>query len=174
MVDFVVLGLPPPMHLGRKWRALCAPPFSSVRHLQRHSMSGDMRDLCQQRMEVGREMADQFCLRFRLPCKSQEGMLWIFSPWKIRRLRPGSNPRSWVLEASMLTTSPQKPLSWPVIIMNFSLSQQSGNDVTLHRTARTCLQNAPFSFSTIGLFFSYKGKVHPRTGHENPEGGVEV
>ena len=29
---------------------------------------------------------------------------------KIRRLRPGSNPRSWVPEASMLTTRPPKPL----------------------------------------------------------------
>jgi hypothetical protein len=56
-------------------------------------------------------MAGQFCLRFQLPRKLQgsfhaanlrhgtdgftsppkEGMLWIFSPWKIRRLRPGSN-----------------------------------------------------------------------------------
>ena len=29
---------------------------------------------------------------------------------KIRRLRPRSNPRSWVPEASMLTTRPPKPL----------------------------------------------------------------
>ena len=29
---------------------------------------------------------------------------------KIRRLRPGSNPRSWVPEASMLTTRPPKPV----------------------------------------------------------------
>jgi len=34
----------------------------------------------------------------------------IFSPKKIRRLRPGLNPRSWVLEASTLTTRPPKPL----------------------------------------------------------------
>jgi hypothetical protein len=33
-----------------------------------------------------------------------EGMLWI------RRLWPGSNPRSWVPEVSMLTTRPPKPL----------------------------------------------------------------
>jgi hypothetical protein len=32
---------------------------------------------------------------------------------KIRRLRPGSNPRSWVPEASMLTNRPLKPLSTP-------------------------------------------------------------
>jgi hypothetical protein len=41
----------------------------------------------------------------------KEGMLRIFSPEKIRRLRPGANPRSWVPEASMLTTRPPKPLS---------------------------------------------------------------
>jgi hypothetical protein len=32
-----------------------------------------------------------------------------FRPEKIRRLRPGLNPRSWVREASMLTTRPPKP-----------------------------------------------------------------
>ena len=37
-------------------------------------------------------------------------MLWIFFARKIRRLRPRSNPRSWVPEASMLTTRPPKPL----------------------------------------------------------------
>jgi hypothetical protein len=31
-------------------------------------------------------------------------------PEKIRRFRPGLNPRSWVPEASMLTTRPPKPL----------------------------------------------------------------
>ena len=41
----------------------------------------------------------------------KEGMLWIFFARKIRRLRPGSNPRSWVPEASMLTTRPPQPLS---------------------------------------------------------------
>ena len=34
----------------------------------------------------------------------------FFFARKIRRLRPGSNPRSWVPEASMLTTRPTKPL----------------------------------------------------------------
>jgi hypothetical protein len=28
---------------------------------------------------------------------------------KVRRLQPGSNPRSWVPEASLLTTRPPKP-----------------------------------------------------------------
>ena len=32
----------------------------------------------------------------------KEGVLSIFSPLKIRRLRPGLNPRTWVLKASTL------------------------------------------------------------------------
>ena len=32
----------------------------------------------------------------------KEGMLRIFSPLKIRRFRPGFNPRTWVLKASTL------------------------------------------------------------------------
>ena len=33
---------------------------------------------------------------------AKEGVLRIFSPWKIRRLRPGLNPWTWVPKASML------------------------------------------------------------------------
>ena len=33
----------------------------------------------------------------------KEGVLRIFSPWKIRRLRPGSNPRTWVPKTNRLT-----------------------------------------------------------------------
>ena len=32
----------------------------------------------------------------------KEGVLRIFSPWKIRRFRPGLNPRTWVPKASTL------------------------------------------------------------------------
>jgi hypothetical protein len=39
----------------------------------------------------------------------KEGMLWIFSAGKIRRLSPGANPRSLVPEGSMLTTRPPVP-----------------------------------------------------------------
>jgi hypothetical protein len=38
-----------------------------------------------------------------------EGALRIFPPLKIRRLRPGLNPRTWVPEASALTPRPPKP-----------------------------------------------------------------
>jgi hypothetical protein len=39
----------------------------------------------------------------------KEGVLRIFLPLKIRRLRPGFNPRTWVPEASTLTPRPPKP-----------------------------------------------------------------
>ena len=35
-------------------------------------------------------------------------MLRIYKTVKIQRLRPGLNPRTWVPEASMLTTRPPK------------------------------------------------------------------
>jgi hypothetical protein len=77
------------------------------------------------------EMASQFGLWFRLPRKSQgsftcrksatwdrrlyfpsEGRHAVdFFARKIRLLRPGLNPRSWVPEASMLTTRPPQPLN---------------------------------------------------------------
>jgi hypothetical protein len=40
----------------------------------------------------------------------KEGMLTIFVARKIRLLQPGLNTRTWVPEASMLTTRPLKPL----------------------------------------------------------------
>jgi hypothetical protein len=45
----------------------------------------------------------------------KEGMLWIFFALKIRRVRPGFNPRTWVPEASMLTTRPPKPLGFTIL-----------------------------------------------------------
>ena len=70
----------------------------------------------------GREMFRQISPRIRLPRDSRdllhaanlqhgtggftsppkEGVLRIFSPLKIRRLRPGLNPRTWVPKASTL------------------------------------------------------------------------
>jgi hypothetical protein len=38
-------------------------------------------------------------------------VLWILPLWKIRRLRSGANPRSWVPEASTQTPRPPKPLN---------------------------------------------------------------
>jgi hypothetical protein len=76
-------------------------------------------------------MAGQFGLQFRLPRKSQssltcrksatwDGRLYIPSEGRhavdffalfIRRLRPGSNPLSWIPDASTLTTRLPKPLT---------------------------------------------------------------
>jgi hypothetical protein len=70
----------------------------------------------------GREMFRQIPSTIRLPHNSRdllhaanlrhgtdgftsppkEGVLWIVSPLKIRRLRPGLNPRTWVPRASTL------------------------------------------------------------------------
>jgi len=44
----------------------------------------------------------------------KEGVLRIFSPLKIRRLRPGLNPRTWVPKASTLPLDHRS--RWPVII----------------------------------------------------------
>ena len=52
----------------------------------------------------------------------EEGMLRIFTPVKFQRLRPGLNPRSWVPEASMLTTRPPKPSSYMQTITSSSLT----------------------------------------------------
>jgi hypothetical protein len=46
----------------------------------------------------------------------KEGVLRIFPPLKIRRLRPGLNPWTWVPEASTLTPRPPKPLSECLLI----------------------------------------------------------
>jgi hypothetical protein len=84
-----------------------------------------------------REMFRQISSRIRLPHNSRdllhatnlrygtdgftspptEGVLRIFSPLKIRRLRPGLNPRTWVPKASTLPLDHRKryPLFLPFI-----------------------------------------------------------
>ena len=86
----------------------------------------------------GREMADEFCLKitdfhvtsrdllhavnlrhgtdgFTSPAK--EGVLRIFSPWKIRRLRLGLNPRTWVPKASTLPLDHRSRIDISLIIL---------------------------------------------------------
>src|SRR5215469_12570056 len=80
---------------------------------------------------MGEKCPIKVCLQSRLPRKLREfftcrkAARWgrrlyfacegrhveDFFARKIRRLRPGLNPRTWVPEASMLTTRPPKPLS---------------------------------------------------------------
>jgi hypothetical protein len=78
----------------------------------------------------GREMFRQMSSRIRLPCNSRdllhagnlrhgtdgftsppkEGVLRIFSPLKIRRLRPGLKPRTWVPKGRHATSIRPKPM----------------------------------------------------------------
>jgi hypothetical protein len=58
-------------------------------------------------------------------------MLRIFPPLKIRRLRPGLNPRTWVPEASTLTPRPPKP---PTARLNINLT------LTIYLYIRTILK----------------------------------
>ena len=44
----------------------------------------------------------------------KEGVLRIFSPLKVRRLRPGLNPRTWVLKASTLPLDHRSRLNAPL------------------------------------------------------------
>ena len=81
----------------------------------------------------GREMADEFCLKmpdFHVTFRDllhavnlrhgtndftslpKEGVLRIFSPWKIRRLRPGLNLRTWVPKASTLPLDHRSRFIW--------------------------------------------------------------
>ena len=98
---------------------LDVPTFSArCLHVQRHE-----RPLAAEGGTfMGEKCSDKFRLRIRLPRNSRdllhaanlrhgtdgftshpkEGVLRIFSPLKIRWLRPGLNPRTWVPEASTL------------------------------------------------------------------------
>jgi hypothetical protein len=49
---------------------------------------------------------------------SEEGVLRIFSPWKIRRIRPGLNPRTWVPKTSTLSLDHRSPfVFWGLIVL---------------------------------------------------------
>ena len=74
---------------------------------------------------------------------------------KIRRLRPGSNPRSWVPEASMLTTRPPKPLHYMLWNSKFDY-RFTGENVSTSATTyvsnpspHTCL------YHLLAVFLSY-------------------
>ena len=91
----------------------------------------DARDPNSERWNCGREICPVILPKFRLPLKfrgilhaanlrhgtdgftspPKEGMLRIFFALKIGRLRPGLNPRTWVLKGQHATSRPPKPLS---------------------------------------------------------------
>jgi hypothetical protein len=70
-----------------------------------------------------------------------EGMLRTFSAWKIRRLRPGLNPRSWVPEASMLNIRPLKSRSGRLRLPNSVTSEVEGGRLSALRTGRLYPRN---------------------------------
>jgi hypothetical protein len=68
---------------------------------------------------MGEKWPIQFCLQhatytsvgiFYMPQIHDMGQTALLSLRKIRRLQPGLNPRTWALEARMLTTRPLKSL----------------------------------------------------------------
>jgi len=83
----------------------------------------------QRKVELWARNFREFCRKWRLPrhfwvllhattlrhgtdgftSPPKEGVLRIFSPEKIRRFRPGLNPRTLIPEASTLTSRPPKP-----------------------------------------------------------------
>ena len=99
-------------------------------------------------------MADEFCLKmpdFHVTFRDllyavnlrhgtngftslpKEGLLRIFSPWKIRRLRPGLNPRTWVPKASTLSLDDRSR----VIVGNFGCSAVDVRQVLSKSTAQS-------------------------------------
>jgi hypothetical protein len=128
-IGVAVTGLPLRLTKAYKPQALCAPPLVLPVIPRGAPVQATWEISVSEGRNYGREMAGQFGLRFRLPRKSQgsftchKSATWdrrIYFPSegrhvveffarKIRRLRPGSNPRSCVPEASMLTTKRPKP-----------------------------------------------------------------
>ena len=92
---------------------LDVPTFATkclhVRHDARYPSGG--------RWNCGRECCPVILPKWQLPrhgtdgftSPPKEGVLRIFSPLKIRRLRPGLNPRTWVLKASTLPLDQRSP-----------------------------------------------------------------
>ena len=102
----------------------CFPPSLDVPTFSARCLHvrNDTRDPNRERRNCGREMCPVILPKFRLPHKfrdflhaanlrhgtdgftspPKEGLLRIFFALKIRRLRPGLNPRTWVLKASTL------------------------------------------------------------------------
>ena len=102
---------------GQRWRCSWTFLFSNV-------PTSRLQEILAAKVELhGREMADEFCLKmpyFHLTfwdllhavnlrygtnsftSRPKEGVLRIFSPWKLQRLRSGLKPRTWVPKASTL------------------------------------------------------------------------
>ena len=86
---------------GPVFRTFQLPP-PGVPHVR-----NDASEPQQRKMELWARNCREFCRKVSPP---KEGVLRIFSPEKIRRLRPGLNPQTRVPKASTLTSRPPKPL----------------------------------------------------------------
>ena len=98
-------------------------------------------------------------------CPPEEGMLRIFTPVKIQRLRPGLNPQTWVPEASMLTTRPPKPSQMVLYVQLhatvtlFSAKEPLADQSIVlvgARSARNALEEAGIA-SAKGIQLRYRG-----------------
>jgi hypothetical protein len=58
----------------------------------------------------------------------KEGMLRIFSAEKSDKFGRGLNPRTWVPEASMLTTRPPKPLLYNLRFLRGAVGEEEGEE----------------------------------------------
>jgi hypothetical protein len=122
---------PPPLDI---------PTFSArCLHVQRRerTLAAEGGTLC------GREMYEQISSRIRIPRNSRyllhsanlrhgtdgftsppkEDVLRIFSPLKIRRLRPGLSPRTWVPNASTLLLDHRSRSKWHYKLPNVRRSK---------------------------------------------------
>jgi hypothetical protein len=82
----------------------------------------------------------------------KEGMLRIFSHWKIRQLRPGSNPRTWVPETSMLSPDHRSRLRGTI-----SINSSHGATVAQRATAYSLIEASlshPYTPQSVGLLWT--------------------
>ena len=106
-------------------------------------------------------MADEFCLKmpdFHVTFRDllhlrhrtngftslpKEGVLRIFSPWKIRRLRPGLNPWTWVPKASTPPLNHRSRLSvvYPEAESLFEIPPTVPNEGEMESCRYTILSN---------------------------------
>ena len=114
----------------------CFPPPLDVTTFSARCLH-DARSLQQRKVElfVGEKCSDKFWPRIRLPRNSRdmghgtdgftsppkEGVLRIFSPLKIRRLRPGLNPPTWVPKASTLPLDHRSQF-YPIAVNKYIIS----------------------------------------------------
>ena len=88
----------------------------------------------------------------------KEGVLRIFSPWKIRRLRPGLNPANLGTKGQHATSRPPKPLCgdlikglFPCLVVSAHvLCYLTSNLLKSRRSYKCCRQVTPLATSSKG------------------------